>query len=291
MSQTTPQITRAEAKDKIIDFRDNLVLSADNDYAMMHCQGETKRGYKSTIKCAICDYTKGKGDKSVTAYANLSVETIYYLYNAAKQVMVQQPIPINTDALNLSVNNLAKLYKSIGDMAANALPSMAEDKNLIKFINAVKKEIGANGAKIRDYMVALNSASAGAGKADFEYSQDRVDVYRKDANSTAPVSIMRITHAGTRSNGAKSKFPWYIKITNGTAPVKEMPNGTTSYEGSKLKIDREASINVSDFDMFRMMLRIKRFIETWENSYCIKNIQNGHKKRDHERMYAVENRM
>jgi hypothetical protein len=83
--------------------------------------------------------------------------------------------------------------------------------------------------------------------------------------------------------GTPSSYPWYLSITNGEAPVKEGANGTNSFDGSKMRNKKVAHINLSDRDMFRMMLRTVRFTEVWENATCIPVVLAAKARREAQR--------
>lgn len=282
----SPIITRADAKDKLIDFRDNLSKSGIGEYAMMHSIGGAKRSFKSTIKCSICDYSAGKGEgNSTTVYANFDIDSIYYLYNYIKLLMgpstatSQSDSMIDTSKLNDAINRLIKVYNNL------------KVQNVVD--SAMTDEIVNIGQTLRKFeaQVKSHSSAINPGEPDFSYSQERVDVYKVDTKTgIAPVTVVSVTRTGTRKNGEKSRMPWCFKISNGSAPTKRMPNGTTSYEGAKFKVEKACFINVSDKDMFRMMTRIVRYIEVWEDTVCIPIINQALIQKEQERQTAANNR-
>ena len=78
-------------------------------------------------------------------------------------------------------------------------------------------------------------------------------------------------------------YPWVQKITNGDAKVIEQATGATTFDGKSMRNKVEVFIQVSDRDMYRMMYRVTRFIETWENAMCIPVIIEGENKKEAER--------
>ena len=276
-------ITKTNGKTKVIDFCDNLIPANIEDYANLHGSGGGHHAPKSTILCHICDYSKGTGDKSVTVKANLSVDTIYRLYKVAKQTIFKsEPAKSGyvlservVKMLNGTYKNLQNLYK-----AATSEKGVTADNIL---------QVGQEYKQV--FQEIVNSKASEAGKPDFTHTQDRVNVYQINKTmGTAPVTKLSITHTPIRSDGQVSNYPWYIKITNGIAAVREQQNGATSYDSKKFNVTAEATINVSDEDMFRMMHSVTRYIEIWENTTCIPLVQQGLQRREEERRAARNNR-
>lgn len=265
------KITSTNGKNKVIDFRDCLRAVDVDDYAKMH-NGGGKGQSKSSIRVTICDYSKGKGENSVTVSASIEPEIIYQLYEVVKNRIS------NNNSVSQSIN-LTNYDAVINDL-----------RNLYQSAKAVQNTVKQIGDKVKQLKQDAASVSGKPGESDFAYSQDRVHVHQKKGDGTAPINKLIINRSGIRSNGQKSNYPWYIKITNGIAPVIEKEGGSINYEASKMKVEKEAYINVSDSDMFRMMLRIKRYIETWENAQCISVVREGLKKRQQEYINAANNR-
>lgn len=74
---------KVNGKDKVIDFTGNLSMANLEDFAMVHGCGGKSHARNSTISAAICDYTKGTGEASVTVRFGIDVEDCTILYNAA----------------------------------------------------------------------------------------------------------------------------------------------------------------------------------------------------------------
>ncbi|MBQ7674692.1 MAG: hypothetical protein IJT36_09355 [Alphaproteobacteria bacterium] len=261
-------ITKANGRDKVVDFRNNLVLAGQEDYAEIH--GSGGKNYNSTIRCVICDFSKGKGEKSVTVGTNFDVSVIYSLYEVAKSY--------------ISLNGASVI-------SSDAVSKLSDAKsNLLKMFSAVQKKQDINLDFVKKTGEGLSSALKNITEsADYNYVQDKINVHNKDANGVAPVTRVMISHHAFY-NGKKSSYPWYIKITSGKAPVITKDGGATTFNSKDLTVEGEAFINVSDYDMFRMLQRVVRFIELWEYSTYIPLLRNGLKKRIEERTAAANNR-
>lgn len=210
-NQMSHQIARADGVGKILELRNNLSAAEMNEYATMHNAGGTKRaGYKSTIKCLLCDYSKGKGDNSVTVQTNLNIDVVYMLYEVAKSRLA---------APSAKAYDFSKVKGMLRDLYSK-LNGTPQWQNIVKSIGN-----------------ELNATTA-TQKPDFTYSQDKVDTYRIN-NGIAPVSILTINRNPFRPNGEVSRNPWFIKITNGTAPVRTTKTGSQAYVGSRLGLRRK----------------------------------------------------
>lgn len=261
-------IAKANGKDKVIDFRNNLVLTTVEDYAEMH--GSGGKNYNSTIRCTICDYSKGKGDASVTVGTNFDIGVIYTLYEIAKEYIA------NADGSVISSN---------GTMALNDAK-----KNLLQIYSSIQKKKEVSLDFVKKTGELLSSAITDITEsADYSYTQDKINVHNKDSNGIAPVTRVMISHHAYYK-GTKSSYPWYIKITSGKAPVITKEGGATTFNSKDLKVEGEAFMNVSDTDMFRMLQRVTRFIESWENTTYIPLLRTALKKKEEERITAANNR-
>ncbi len=273
-------ITKTNGKGKVIDFRDNLTIANIDDYANMHGTGGKNHAPNSTITCCICNYSKGTGENSVTVRTNINIDAVYALFTATQRIITENTLKAGNESTisQSGLNQLKQIYKQL-EAAYKASQSTPMTSDAIKKIgNAYHKALGEIKTGNR------------AGVADFTYSQDKVDAYKKQNDGTAPVSKISIVHCPIRKDGQVSTYPWFIKITNGYAPVVTQNTGATTYDAKKMQVKAEEYINVNDNDMFRMMLRVVRYIETWENTRCIPLLQNGLQKRAEERQAAANNR-
>ena len=286
-------ISKANAKDKVIDFRDGLVVALPGDYAMIHGAGGAKHAPVSCIRCTICDYTAGTGDKSVTVSANLDPTTIDLLRRVAGR-FAEEPAAFRRGSASapalpagsvlLSGESFGQLKDAFAIMAKHAKEkTMSEDEFM-----QVGKMLQTGLAPMQ---LPTTTGSAPVGK-DYEYSQERVNSYRKGMDGLpanhAPVNRLSITHQSFRDNGDVSRYPWIVKISNGEAEVKESDIGGTSYVGSTFKLISEAFIMLSDADMDRMMVQCSRFIRTFEDTFGIPLVKNGVEERIEQRKRAAE---
>ena len=106
-------ITKTNGRNKVIDFRDNLVIANTKDYANIHGVGGKDHAPNSTIRCTICDYTKGKGENSVTVSANVAVDVINRLYFAAEKQITNSEQGKGLKITEASANKFKQVYSEL----------------------------------------------------------------------------------------------------------------------------------------------------------------------------------
>ncbi len=264
-------ITKTNAKDKVIDLKDYLHPSGVDTYAMLHGSGGGQKPIYSTIRITICDYSKGKGDNSVSAYANVAPHVIEQIYEVAKSAIIPATAsssPLISEpavaSLKTSKSQIANIYKLINK--ANQSNSEIDLGDLLKKIEIVGKSMASAISG-----VTQESESYGP---KFNYVQDRV-MPGEDQNGLSWVKKLIITRNGLRKDGSVSRYPWIIKIINGKAKKIIKQNGTCSYDSKTMTDDKEVFIIVSDTDMFRMLSSCQHFITVWENARCLKQVVKG----------------
>lgn len=261
-----PKIAKTNGKNKVIDFCDNLILANNENYANMHGMGGKGHAPNSTIKIRICDYSNGKGEKSINVSANVAPHVIAQLYTVVQNFM-------NSTASTLPVisQNGVKRFNSVLEMARKLVKS--SEKISVNQIIALGKELKAG-------MSEISTQNTGT----YIYSQDKVNTYAKaDENGKFPVNRLVISRDPITHNGEISRYPWRVKITNGVAPVTKSENGATTYNAKLLQVTGEAFVNISDADFFRMLYRTTQFINAWENANCLKLILEAQAARSAEK--------
>lgn len=306
-AQTSDLIAKAASKGKFLDFRNNLVAAHANEYAMIHGIGGKQHAPRSTIKMFITDYSVQNNTKTVSA--NIQPELAACLLNACQNALVGSGAsksggmyqeaasavaqmrretvlpsgsPINPSAepvLAVPAESVDKLSGLPMPPAALQLAAMLDPITLPA--NGPTVYVGVR-KRIVELLAQALSTAGQASAADFSYSQDRVNPY-KEENGLCPVSTLSITRSGLRKDGSVSQMPWYVCIKNFQAKPVKQANGMTSYNGSSVQNQKEAFILVSDFDMYRCVYRVTRFIELWEMAVGIPLIKTGLKQKELER--------
>jgi len=298
-------ITKTTGKDKVIDFRDCLTVANLDDYANVHGAGGKDKAPISVIKAYLCDYTAGTGENSsYTVHASLSPELCAQLLEICKnnigtqvidpalsilaeQRAVNQKLTTGADMNFGILNNVLKILDRIvsADEEGKGTPAAA----------AVAKGLSGLLTKTRDKVLApanpVNKAPILIPRhMDFNYKQDRVHAFGKDITEgkIVPVQQMQIYHQTFRKGGQLSNYPWTIKIIEAKAPVHIQPTGATSFSSSAMTDTKEAFIQISDMDMYRMMSQICRYVSVWENTIAANMVKQGWERKETERKAYIE---
>ena len=269
MSQTATQqqpqniISTAHGKDKVIDIRDGLWLP--KNYAEVTDGG---------IPLFLCDYSKGTGDKSVTVKAQLDP----FRFKLMKEIVVKNlgtvTFPMEGAVSNV-YGNILKILAGQTQLVNSLMKTMASQ---VKGEFASEKDklcsIGKALKDTRDTVEATMQTDPLTQKVsyDYSYSQERVNPY-KEHDGICPVSSLQINRNGLR-NGELSRYPWYIKITNFDAK-KNSRDGKISYDPKTRTNIREAFINISDDDMYRLCDDCEHFVDIWSCSNSVKLVKEA----------------
>lgn len=283
-------IAKANARDKVIDFRDNLSLANVEDYAMMHGIGGEKFARTSVIKVVICDYSAGTGDASKTVEANISPATCAKLLEVCKKnigtIIVDDGIPPIAEqrAYNKNLKKIADMQFEVLQHVLKLSKSIAaavKTKNQAPGIGPISEGLSGMLAKAKAHVLAPDAPEQRTpyfkvpAHCDITHVQDRVHSAKRDASGFAPVQRLTIAHSTYRQDGKLSNYPWSVKIVNGMALVRVSDTGATTFDSSTLRDSTEAFIMLSDDDMFRCMDRIIRFVDAWEKLKCLPLIKAG----------------
>lgn len=281
-------ITVINGRDKVIDFRDNLNPASKMDYAMMHGEGGKDHARVSTIKIVLCDYSGGTGPgNSKTVSCNIDVATVYRLLYASSHFWMErvksstQPAP-STDApmpviTQKGINDLQKAYEDVTN-AYKQVKAWVDNGETDKIADVLSL-LAPIGTNIKSSLHDIHQPAAPSGNDNTGalqiVSQDKIIIPNKDENGKSLVTKLSIVRQESAQNGQKRTYPWIIKITNARAFGKQQARGGTTFDSSTMSDEVSLSIFVSDEDLYRCMVRVKRFIETWENVFCLSSIQEA----------------
>lgn len=287
-------IAKTNGRNKVIDFRDGLVLAYPEDYAMIHGKGGKDHAPTSVIKIAICDYSSGTGDGSTTLFANITPDVCEQIFEVCKRNVGTTVIDDKLFIFQELRAANKKLLKS-ADMQFNILSNVMSVLGRIgkaetaPALTAVATGLNNLLGKTRDKVMvsaeepARSPCMTMASHMDFNHTQDRVHIQKKNASGFAPVQRLNIFHTTYRKDGQLGNYPWTIKITNAMAKVRVQATGATTYDSSSMKDMKEVFIQVSDADMFRMMSQVNRFIRVWEYVMAADLVRAGEAAREKER--------
>ncbi len=272
-------ITKANGKDSVIDFRDALCVSDIDHYARIHAKGGKDSGFPSCIKMYLCDYRKGTGDKSTTVSANLSPDIIFELYEACKR-NVGSGMAIST--ASPGVTHLGSIASALTALLKHKSRRLGAD---YKGEQITKEQLLEDGKNIKAALTGLSEQGAITltGGVDYGLVIRKANPYKRGNDGYAPFTTVQINRTSLKGTADLSRYPWYIKVVNGEAPLNEKEGGAVNYDESKSRNVKEAAILISDRDMFRMMHQITEYIKIFENAYGIPVVLAGRKKIDEER--------
>lgn len=266
-------IVASKTGKKAIDFRDSLNPASVENYANIHSQGGTKSDlYPSRIKAVLCDFSNGTGDASITVRSNLDVSLIARLYEFARQAITIDSSSKSMGIQNSAVQSMENAKEELSTLYKKAKAG-ASGNDLLNAIAAAGKSVAAaiSGVEVRH-----------GPKVNIDLK--RVNMYRKDeSQNLAPVTKTLIARNGIRPNGDIATYPWIIKISEGVAEPKVSDIGGWTYVESTYKQQREAYMNFSDEDMFRMMHSIMTYISVWQNCCGLQLVNTGRSKLEKER--------
>lgn len=246
---------------KAIDFNDHLVSSTFSDYANVHGCGGSNHAPNSTIGVVICDSTKGTGNNSVTVKYRIEARDIAILHQAAVHArlgLLKPDISQQTDYLN-SIDNLLNRWKMIQPNADGS--RTVPRKDLIAMDQIVKN--------------ALVTINATPGIPVFSYTREKNNPYAADASGYVPVSKIIINYSPISKDGTPSRYPWYICISNFSAPLIRKQNGATTHNSKAAKNFQTAFVNLSADDFASVMESISSYIQLWEMSRSLPIIQKA----------------
>lgn len=305
-NQVSTIIAKVNGRNKVLDFRDGLVVANVNDYAMLHGCGGEGHAPSSVIKVYLCDYSAGTGSKSRTVSANISPTLCEQIFEVCKRNVGTQVIPDDfaffkeqrmtnkkmartADMCHCAMQGAQKLFERYaGKAKENDAPGTAAVLEVLSsyFKKALERAAAEPASPKREPYMDLPL------HADFHYSQDRVHNYhsKTGGGNIAPVQKLEINHFTYRKEGDLGKYPWTVKITNGKAKVKTQSNGATTYDASSMTDVQMAFIMISDSDMFRAMSRINHYVNVWETAIAVDIVKQGLVKREEERKTYIAQR-
>lgn len=275
-------IARIDAKGKILDMRDQLVLAAVEDYSMMHGAGGAKHEFKSTIKFFITDYSDEKNSK--TATANVGPEVISELLCVCEKTLgeLYVPKPVNAEATNIALTMARSLLTTATKLTdgEDAGKLVINEGSLV----ALGKQISAAVKELAQYNAGLITPAKP--NVTYTHTQTRVHSFKTDPkDGKCPVELLSIYRQPFMTNGTVKQKPWTVKITKCRATPITHEKGTVTYNTNSVVDSSDVFIMVSDEDMYAACYRVSRYIEVWEMIHCIPRVREGialKKKKDEE---------
>ena len=109
---------------------------------------------------------------------------------------------------------------------------------------------------------------------DFELKQEKI-FGEPDKNGRAKVTKLRILRMEMGKDGKKRTYPWYVEIGNGTGVKAKTDKGGFFIKSDSYKEEGKVFININDLDFFKLMNRVSRYINAWEQTVAPHVIMSG----------------
>lgn len=260
-SYVSTKIWKVNGKDKVMDFSAKLTRAKPEDFANVHGIGGSGHAYNSTVCVTICDFTKGKGENSITLNYGIDVEDMRMLLEAAMAARIgllnQQPY---VSALPEGV--VPSLEDNLQQMARWTKQPVNPDGSICIPIS----ELTTCGKQFKENVKALKQAARGhnnGNKVTFSYSRQKNHAFKNSIRyvngvTYAPVKQINILFNPTRN------YPWTIQIQNYDAPIVVKENGATNHNSGKAINKREAFMHLTADDFCAAMVAVDRLVRLWE---------------------------
>jgi hypothetical protein len=117
------------------------------------------------------------------------------------------------------------------------------------------------------------------GEADFKFEAIKI-FGNPDKHGFCPMTKLWINRNAVTDNGEAIKYPWKVDIENGRGKKAQGKNGGAYCLSGSYVLDKKVFINLSDYDFFKLMCAVERFITVWEMVHGAKLIKEGRAARD-----------
>ena len=106
-------------------------------------------------------------------------------------------------------------------------------------------------------------------------SQDKI-FGEPDASGKCSVTKLKIIRATVDAVGKPRNYPWFIQIENGKGIKAVNSTSGGSYIQPKSYVEEsKVSININDFDLFKLLSRVQSFINVWELTYAPQRVRQA----------------
>lgn len=281
-------------KDHFLDFRDALRVAPIEEYASLFSSGGKDESganrFKSGIRLTMTDNKAPKGEKFFDYLVDPYV--VDQLLQVCRANLGQQ---VN-EGINAILFRIACVGKGIltglqtirNDPANGSLGSFASAS--LKASKVKQEELfGTIGNPFTDYSYSLKKVNPYA-----FYKDPKTGKEDRSLNKCSSLEITRTTYRLNPKTNAveRTGYPWMVKIMNCYAPPHKTDKGLNYFKSKEAKDGtlREASMYISDEDMYAACLTVMQFITVWQNAYCIPAVIAGRKRREEEWQKNKEDR-
>lgn len=260
------QIAIFQTGKKLLEFKDNLNPATAENYANVHCCGG-KKGIPSRIGLLALDYSTGTGaDKTKSAAANLSVSEVRRLHAMATACITAGGLGgTRCEAGEAVLRTVKNKHAEVMKLLTKIYKEAEQGSKTISL-----EQLAKVGAALRDIDFKIPNVQ------DVNFTSDKIIAAKKDKNGRAPVTRLNISRTvADPKTGELRRYPWYVRITNGTAEPNQTTTGGTAYKGNTFTMISEVFVNLTDEDMYRCLSDVVNFIGLWEMTNVISVIEQG----------------
>ncbi len=101
------------------------------------------------------------------------------------------------------------------------------------------------------------------GVETFEFVEDKI-FGDPDAQGMSSVTKVSVKRASIGADGKPRNYPWCFIVENGKGVKETTQLGGVHIKKGSYKKERSVFVNINDYDFFRLMLQVCRYIDTWE---------------------------
>jgi len=118
-----------------------------------------------------------------------------------------------------------------------------------------------------------------AGVKDFKF--EAVKIFgNPDNQGFCPMTKLWITRSETTADGETLNRPWKVDIENGKGRKAQGKNGGAYCQSGSYILEKKVFLNFTDYEFFKLMRAVERFINLWEIANGAKQIKTGREERD-----------
>jgi hypothetical protein len=117
------------------------------------------------------------------------------------------------------------------------------------------------------------------GVKDFKF--EAVKIFgNPDNKGFCPMTKLWISRSETTADGEALNRPWKVDIENGKGRKANGKNGGSYCQSGSYVLDKKVFLNFTDYEFFKLMLAVERYIHLWEIINGSKLIKAGREMRD-----------
>ena len=118
-----------------------------------------------------------------------------------------------------------------------------------------------------------------AGVKDFKF--EAVKIFgNPDNQGYCPMTKIWINRSEKTADGETMTRPWKVDIENGKGRKAHGKNGGAYCQGGSYVLEKKVFLNFSDYEFFKLLSAVERYIRVWEIVHGAKLVREGRPARD-----------